>query len=120
MKETSEMMVEAMKDKSKKGKEMVRLLSSIDDNLVRITMKTYLERCSFKYILAFLQWRYLTPNADDFQLMNIFNSRVNNLLEKLKNSKKCKFNTTASTLFSAETSQTNIEGSNPNEEQLVF
>jgi len=58
------MITEALKDKSKKGKETVRLLTSIDEFIAKGTIKAYLERCKFKYILAFLQWRGMSGVAN--------------------------------------------------------
>jgi hypothetical protein len=48
------MLSQAIQDKSKKGREIVKKLTSIDDDIVRGIIKVYLERCKFKYVLAFL------------------------------------------------------------------
>lgn len=52
-KELTEMTAEAYKDKSKNGKNAYRMLTMIDDDVCKFVMKAYLERCKFKYVLAF-------------------------------------------------------------------
>lgn len=56
-KELTQMTVEAHMDKSKKGKELVKQLDSIDTRLGKEIIRVYVERCKFRYVLAFMQWR---------------------------------------------------------------
>lgn len=90
-KELNEMTSEAFKDKSKKGKELVRLLTSIDDTLSKKIIKVYIERCKFRYVLAFLQWRNLSYHSNPDDLLAIFCARVDLLLRNIRQGKSGKF-----------------------------
>lgn len=83
-KELNEMITEALKDKSKNGKNSLRLLTCIDDDVQKFAIKAYLERCKFKYVLAFLQWRSLSCHSNDETLIEIFMARLSILIETLK------------------------------------
>jgi hypothetical protein len=58
----------AILDKSKKGKEFVKKLTYIDSEIMKGTIKMYLERCKFKYVLAFLQWRNMSYHSNEENL----------------------------------------------------
>lgn len=85
------MLAEAFRDKSKKGKETARILLCLDENLSICTIQAYLERCKFKYVLAFLQWRCFETKAKQSDLREIFDTRVQILVKCLKSAQKGKF-----------------------------
>lgn len=58
------MRMELLKDKSKVGKEKYRAFEEIDEAVVKDCLKKYIERCKFKYVMAFLQWRSMQYEAN--------------------------------------------------------
>jgi hypothetical protein len=52
--EVTNINMEMVRDKSKVGKEKFRLFQNLDESLSREFLKKYLERCKFKYVLAFM------------------------------------------------------------------
>jgi hypothetical protein len=83
-KELNSMIAEAFKDKSKKGKDLVKQLTGIDDDLAKKMIKVYIERCKFKYCLAFLQWRNSSYHAKSEDLIEIFQARLNILISTIR------------------------------------
>ena len=58
-----------------------------DEKLSQYCVKRYYERVKFKYVLAFLQWRGKSANANLDDLEEIFSSRVQILQDAVKNGK---------------------------------
>ena len=83
-KELNSMIAEAFKDKSKKGKDLVKELTGIDDDLAKKMIKVYIERCKFKYCLAFLQWRNSSYHAKSEDLIEIFQARLKILISTIR------------------------------------
>ena len=71
-KELEQILIELTKDKSKFGKEKYKMHINIDKKLSAMLRKKYLERCKFKYVLAFMQWRALQYNSNYDELQQIF------------------------------------------------
>ena len=69
-----------------KKKKSIRILDSIDPQLVDFLLKLYLERCKFKHTLVFMQFRKLLPKAKLHDLMEIFHSRKDFFLNMLAKS----------------------------------
>ena len=84
------MLVEMFKDKSKVGKERLKQFQSLDDTFGKKLLKKYLERCKFKYVLAFIQWRAMQYKANFSELEDIFKARHLMLIEVLKSAKSKK------------------------------
>jgi len=59
----------------------------MDDDIAKQFLKKYLERCKFKYVLAFMQWRAMQYEANLSDLEAIFKARHLLLIEALKSAK---------------------------------
>lgn len=81
-------MQDLLKDKSKQGKQNYTNFMLIDEQMSNAFIKRWLNRCKFKYCLAFMQWRTLSYNPNFRELESIFKSRLVQLVDAIKHGKK--------------------------------
>ena len=82
--EKNEMKSELIKLKDKASKELYLKLCLLSEETAVKFIHLYIQRCSFKYQLAFFQWRSTLSGAHISNLEEIFNARLFILADSIR------------------------------------
>ena len=83
-KEKFELKHQLVKESSKQSRELFSKVCRINEQVSRQLLLLYLERCMFKYNLAFFQWRGSRPGGNAKTVEKIFNERLLILIDSLR------------------------------------
>ena len=78
------MQVELNRSKDKQAKEQIKKFQTLSgkEAMIKTFLKAYIQRCTIKYNLAFLQWRNINSRADLAKVESLFEQQ-NQLLQDL-------------------------------------